>query len=399
MKKIRVRAKRLGTIAHYLVVVCEYIVVILLSIWLNIVLKSPSLFRFPLFKAFGFALVALGLFLIVWSCWLQFKMGQGTTGFSEPTRKLVTCGSYSIVRNPIMFGQFLFFAGLGFLLNLVAMFLILPILILFMHLFIIFIEEPNLKSRFGQEWVEYVKIVPRWFPRLGGTHNNISVNCKNWGDNIQQELWDEEKAEKHARWAKMASRLYYAPFARRIAENIAPLKRESATIIDLGTGSGILSIELNKLLPQVKIIGIDPSSEMLEIARKNADEAEISNYETRLGRAEEIPVESNSVDLVVSQFSFHEWKGPQKGLLEIFRVLKPGGSFMLRDFNRDWFSKWKLSLFKFFIMMIGESYEDHLEMFKFTFEEIADLLKETGFDEIKGNGRGPVLFVQALKGT
>jgi len=60
------------------------------------------------------------------------------------------------------------------------------------------------------------------------------------------------------------------------------LKRESATIIDLGTGSGILSIELNKLLPQVKIIGIDPSNEMLEIARKNADEAEISNYETRL---------------------------------------------------------------------------------------------------------------------
>ncbi len=67
--------------------------------------------------------------------------------------------------------------------------------------------------------------------------------------------------------------------------------------------------------------------------------------------------------------------------------------------RREWFSKWKLSLFKFFIMMIGESYEDHLEMFKFTFEEIADLLKETGFDEIKGKGRGLVLFVQALKGT
>ena len=175
MKKIRVRAKRLGTIAHYLVVVCEYIVVILLSIWLNIVLESPSLFSFPLFKAFGFALVALGLFLIVWSCWLQFRIGQGTTGFSEPTKKLVTCGSYGIVRNPMMFGQFLFFAGLGFLLDLVAMFLILPILILFMHLFIIFIEEPNLKSRFGQEWVDYVKIVPRWFPRIGRTLSNKSA--------------------------------------------------------------------------------------------------------------------------------------------------------------------------------------------------------------------------------
>lgn len=75
----------------------------------------------------------------------------------------------------MMFGQFLFFTGLGFLLDLVAMFLILPILILFMHLFIIFIEEPNLKSRFGQEWVDYVKIVPRWFPRIGRTLSNKSA--------------------------------------------------------------------------------------------------------------------------------------------------------------------------------------------------------------------------------
>jgi len=155
MKKTRVRAKRLGTIIHYLVVVCEYLVVISLAVWLDNVLKFSSLFSFP-FKAFSFALAALGLFLIAWCCWLQFTVGQGTTGFSEPTKKLATSGPYGVVRNPMMFGQFLFFAGLGFLLDLVAMFLILPILILFMHLFIIFIEESNLKSQFGQEWVDYV---------------------------------------------------------------------------------------------------------------------------------------------------------------------------------------------------------------------------------------------------
>ena len=202
----------------------------------------------------------------------------------------------------------------------------------------------------------------------------------------QQALWDKEKAEKHARWTKMASRLYYAPFARRIVGNLAPLKRDSK-IIDLGTGPGILSIELNKLLPQVKIIGVDPSGEMLEIARKNADEIGMSNYETRLGRAKEIPVESNSVDLVVSQFSVHEWEDPPKGFSKIFRILKPDGSFILRDFNREWFSKWKLHLFKVFITMIGESYEAHLEMFKCTFEGVAALLKEAGFAEIKGKGR------------
>ena len=212
----------------------------------------------------------------------------------------------------------------------------------------------------------------------------------------EQQEWDKERAEQHARWAKMASRLSYAPFARRIVRSIAPLERDS-TIVDLGTGPGILSIEINKLLPQAKIIGVDPSSEMLEIARKNADEAGMSDYETRLGKAEEIPIESNSANLVVTQSSFHEWEDPQKGLSEIFRILKPGGSLILKDYNRAWLSKWKRNLFKLLMAAIGESYEDHVGMFEFTFDEVASLLKEAGFDEIEGKKRGVQLFVQALK--
>jgi ubiquinone/menaquinone biosynthesis C-methylase UbiE len=212
----------------------------------------------------------------------------------------------------------------------------------------------------------------------------------------EQKEWDKERAEKHARWTKMASKLTYAPFARKVVENLAPLERDSV-IVDLGTGPGILSIELHKLLPQAKIIGVDLSSDMLEIARKNADEAGMSNYEMRLGRAEEIPVESNSVNLVVTQSSFHEWENPQKGLSEILRILKPGGSLILKDYNRGWLSGWRRNLFKFFITMVGESYEDHLEMFKFTFDEVADLLKGAGFDGIKGKKRGVQLFVHGLK--
>jgi ubiquinone/menaquinone biosynthesis C-methylase UbiE len=212
----------------------------------------------------------------------------------------------------------------------------------------------------------------------------------------EQQEWDKERAEQHARWAKMASRLSYAPFAGKIVRGIASLEGGS-TIVDLGTGPGILSIELHKLLPQAKIIGVDLSSDMLEIARKNTSEAGMSNYETRLGRAEELPIESNSVNLVVTQSSFHEWEDPRKGLSEIFRILKPGGSLILKDYNRDWLSKWRRNLFKFFMAMVGESYEDHLGMFKFTFDEVAGLLREAGFDEIKGKGKGLELFAKALK--
>jgi ubiquinone/menaquinone biosynthesis C-methylase UbiE len=212
----------------------------------------------------------------------------------------------------------------------------------------------------------------------------------------EHQEWDKERAAQHARWAKMASRLTYAPFARKIVESLAPMESGS-TIVDLGTGPGILSIELHKLLPQAKIIGMDLSSDMLEIARKNADEAGMSNFETRLGKAEEIPIESNSVNLVVTQSAFHEWQDQCKGLSEIFRILKPGGSLILKDYNRSWLSGWRRGLFKFLLTMVGESYQDHVEMFKFTFDQVADLLKEAGFDEINGKARGLQFFVRAVK--
>jgi ubiquinone/menaquinone biosynthesis C-methylase UbiE len=213
----------------------------------------------------------------------------------------------------------------------------------------------------------------------------------------QQELWDRERAKRHAGWARIASRLYYAPFARRIAASLSSTENEPI-LVDLGTGPGVLAIEVHRILPHARVIGVDPSAEMLEIARGNAVESGMLNFEGRLGRAEEIPIETNSVDLVFSQFSFHEWQDPAKGLSEVFRILKRGGSVVLRDFNRAWFSGWKRGLVKLVSSAIGECYEDHLEMFRFSFEEVASLLREAGLAEIEGKGKGLVLFAQGAKG-
>lgn len=215
----------------------------------------------------------------------------------------------------------------------------------------------------------------------------------------EQELWEKEKIEKYVEKMEKVSKWVYAPFAKKIVENLKPSEK-SLIILDLSTGPGFLSIELDKLLPDVRIIGVDPSIEMLQIAARNAEKAGMSNYETRLGKAEEIPLESNSVDLVVNQSSLHEWENPERGFLEILRVLKPGGRLILKDSNKDC-PKWKLRLFSLLISITSgrQSAKDHLSSYKtaLSFGEVVDLLKEVGFDEIKSEGKGLELFVQALK--
>jgi ubiquinone/menaquinone biosynthesis C-methylase UbiE len=179
----------------------------------------------------------------------------------------------------------------------------------------------------------------------------------------------------------------HAPFARKIVGYL-PASQPNPTIVDLGCGSGQLAVELGKLRPEARILGVDPSAEMLRIAAQNVAKAGLSGVEIRPGSAEELPLESGSVDLLVSQSSFHEWTDPQQGLAEIYRVLRPGGQLILKDYNLAWLSPWKRKL-------LGALHPLH--MFKFTFDQAQSLLAEARFDLIDGQGNGLHWFVRATR--
>ena len=102
---------------------------------------------------------------------------------------------------------------------------------------------------------------------------------------------------------------------------------EGDTVVDLGSGAGIdVFLAANIVKDSGKVIGIDMTDAMLQKARKNAADGGYTNVEFRKGDIEEaIPVEDNSVDVVISNCVINLTTDKVKTFSEIHRILKPNG--------------------------------------------------------------------------
>ncbi len=104
------------------------------------------------------------------------------------------------------------------------------------------------------------------------------------------------------------------------------------TILDIGCGAGVDTIIAALMVgPTGSVTGIDLVPEMLERAKGNAKLAGALNVELMEGSAEELPFSENTFDVVISNGVFNLVVNKVKALGKVYRVLKPGGRFMLAD--------------------------------------------------------------------
>jgi ubiquinone/menaquinone biosynthesis C-methylase UbiE len=117
--------------------------------------------------------------------------------------------------------------------------------------------------------------------------------------------------------------------AERMSRKIASGSR----VLEIAPGPGYFCIELAKL-GNYEITGLDISKTFVEIAQKNAAEANVK-VDFRLGSASDMPFENESFDFMFCQAAFKNFTQPVEAIAEIYRALRPHGTAVISDLRRD----------------------------------------------------------------
>ena len=166
--------------------------------------------------------------------------------------------------------------------------------------------------------------------------------------------------------------------------------KEGEVVLDLGSGGGVDVFQASKLVGENgRVIGLDATPEMIFRARETAKKYDYRNVEFRLGEIEHMPIESDHVDLVISNCVLCLVPDKRAAFKEIYRVLKPGGRISISDMVATQETKKIINPEEWANCVAGAV----------TLKEYRDLLEETGFRQIEAlNERHPTNEEMKAKG-
>ncbi|NVM38586.1 MAG: class I SAM-dependent methyltransferase [Candidatus Lokiarchaeota archaeon] len=186
---------------------------------------------------------------------------------------------------------------------------------------------------------------------------------------------------------KMTNFLPFKLLYRKVLSqlNVFNLKN---SFVDVGCGSGNLIVQVAKKYPNLDLIGVDLSSEILELAKKKAVENNVNEKIVfKIGSVENLPFPDKSVEFIITTLSLHHWEDPKQAFEEIFRVLKDGGVLLIFDFRRD-ARNFFYGLLKFATKVVVpkalKKINEPLGSLKagYVFSEISQIISQTSFSNV-----------------
>jgi len=185
---------------------------------------------------------------------------------------------------------------------------------------------------------------------------------------------------------------------RRLAKSISG----SRTVLDIATGTGEVAIETVDVLPEARVFGVDPSSEMLLLARKKIVSRGLSErISLARSRAEELPFKDGSFDAVTIAFGIRNTVDPALSLSEMRRVLRPGGKAAVLEFaipRQKLFAPLYLFYFKNILPLVGSLFGTKSEYKYLSDSTSAFPQREKFLDLMEESGLTPEKSVEMMLG-
>ena len=177
----------------------------------------------------------------------------------------------------------------------------------------------------------------------------------------------------------------------KLLQKVGNLKGKE--VLDVATGTGDLAIAILKQKKPKKVIGLDLSPQMLEVAKTKE-----KNIEFIQGDSENLPYEDNSFDLVTVTFGVRNFENLDKGLSEIYRVLKTEGQLAVLEFGlpKIWIiRKIYLGYFSYILPILGKIFSKDNRAYTYLPKSVKqfpyankflDCLKKAGFNQNYSKG-------------